>query len=523
MQDGAKLQCMLWYCAISFVFGIQASIVGPTASLLAKQTSSTEADLAPVLGMSGFCLLLGGLPSGWLMDHVPGHAVLATSLIIQTIGFILMPACPSVLLLVLCYGAVSLTFNAVNTGINCLVIWLLSPAPVQPSASSMGGAGLGSGRAPRPWWLPTLGSFLNLLSVTFGIGGLASPQIINLMTWLTGSGMNAYYVAAAMSAAAALAMLCLSSPPHPSSQAAVPPASQPEEPTEFSVGIDDTGRKLLMDTNDGSKAAAPSHVQALEQPPPIIMHSSLHDGSCGPLGDLLPDSVGLAQRARLKVVFMGAFMLLVFANMSLELGFGNWIYTYCVRQAGLDEEAGQQITSLYWLAFTLGRVPAIFMATWFPVSNILLLMMPLSVVGGVLPLVQPPSATGTASSSAALITGSSTMLVALGAAAGFPCSLSMATEYVEIDGFMNGVVSTVCGVGATVFPFVVPLLAKWYPVLGFQWLMLATLLMASIQLAGLLVMISAGKAMGPRQQRQYAASHEHSLTKPLLPSSHMDA
>jgi len=40
-------------------------------------------------------------------------------------------------------------------------------------------------------------------------------------------------------------------------------------------------------------------------------------------------------------------------------GFGNWIYTYCVRQVGLSEAAGQQITSLYWLAFTLGRLPAV--------------------------------------------------------------------------------------------------------------------------------------------------------------------
>ena len=43
----------------------------------------------------------------------------------------------------------------------------------------------------------------------------------------------------------------------------------------------------------------------------------------------------------------------------LATGFGNWIYTYCVHQAGLSEAAGQQITSLYWLAFTLGRLPAV--------------------------------------------------------------------------------------------------------------------------------------------------------------------
>ena len=46
-------------------------------------------------------------------------------------------------------------------------------------------------------------------------------------------------------------------------------------------------------------------------------------------------------------------------TLLLATGFGNWIYTYCVHQAGLSEAAGQQITSLYWLAFTLGRLPAV--------------------------------------------------------------------------------------------------------------------------------------------------------------------
>ncbi len=62
----------------------------------------------------------------------------------------------------------------------------------------------------------------------------------------------------------------------------------------------------------------------------------------------------------------------------------------------------------------------------------------------------------------------STILVAAGAAAGVPCSLSMATEYMEVDGFLNGLISMLAGIGATTFPLVVPLLAKALPSLGFQ-------------------------------------------------------
>jgi hypothetical protein len=41
------------------------------------------------------------------------------------VGFLLIPLCPSVFMLALVYGTISLTFNMVNTAINSLSIWLL--------------------------------------------------------------------------------------------------------------------------------------------------------------------------------------------------------------------------------------------------------------------------------------------------------------------------------------------------------------------------------------------------------------
>jgi MFS family permease len=142
------VQAVVW-CIVSLNFGIQASIVGPTASILAQQAHTTEDALAPgawlmlhgcavayahvvcassstlassslfcaVLGMGGLCTLLSGIPSGWLIDHVPGSVLLAVSLALQAAGFALMPACPSIAWLVLVYGSIGLTFNVVNTGV----------------------------------------------------------------------------------------------------------------------------------------------------------------------------------------------------------------------------------------------------------------------------------------------------------------------------------------------------------------------------------------------------------------------
>lgn len=45
------------------------------------------------MGVGGVGLLLGGMPSGWLLDRYPGHAVLAVVLAIQVRS--LHPACSS--------------------------------------------------------------------------------------------------------------------------------------------------------------------------------------------------------------------------------------------------------------------------------------------------------------------------------------------------------------------------------------------------------------------------------------------
>ena len=72
-----------------------------------------------MLSLSGLGMIIGGIPSGWIMDRAPGHMVLAWSHVVQAIGFLAMPYCGSVLALALVYGTISLTFNMVSR--SCMV------------------------------------------------------------------------------------------------------------------------------------------------------------------------------------------------------------------------------------------------------------------------------------------------------------------------------------------------------------------------------------------------------------------
>lgn len=97
-----------------------------------------------------------------------------------------------------------------------------------------------------------------------------------------------------------------------------------------------------------------------------------------------------------------------------------------------DDYAAEGLVSTYWLAFTLGRVAAVPLAAIASSATILLCSMPLAIVGAVWPLLHPgPQATL-----------GSAILVGLGAACGFPNTMAIAATYADLDGTVNGVIST---------------------------------------------------------------------------------
>ncbi|GFH17284.1 MFS domain-containing protein, partial [Haematococcus lacustris] len=331
------------------------SIVGPTATILAEQTHSTEADLAPMLGMGGICTLLTGLPSGWIFDFMPrqGNRLVAATLLVEAAAYTLMTLCTSVLELTVVYAVIGLVFNVVSTGLNVMVIWEFT--------------------THAPQHLPLV---LNLLSASFGLGGIIAPQLVT--------------------------------------------------------------------------------------------------GGEGPAGEHVVDA-GLRREGWVAAeerwgVLLPA-LLVLFANVSIELGYAGWVYVYARDVGGVSDYAAESLCSVYWMAFTGGRLMAAVLVTIIPCGTVLLWSMPLAVVGAAWPLLAPgPTATI-----------ASVLLVGLGASAGFPTTLGMTAECIPLDGHLNGLISTVTGLSITLLPSAIPFMAKRDPQRGFAWLMIATLAMALMQ------------------------------------------
>ena len=73
--------------AYSFVsFGLQVNLLGPTVSVLARKLGVVEADLGVIFTINGLASILGAVPSGYLVDKMPGHLVLAAALAFEVGG-----------------------------------------------------------------------------------------------------------------------------------------------------------------------------------------------------------------------------------------------------------------------------------------------------------------------------------------------------------------------------------------------------------------------------------------------------
>lgn len=185
----ARRTCTLALYFLSFMlFGCEVNVLGPTLTPLAHKLNVKSADLSPLFTALGIATVVGGIPSGWLVDRVPGHIIMPIALIIQAVGLVLMPWMPSVLALSLIYALISFSFNFVNSCVFTLTVWLVPD-----------GCG--------PW--------LNVISAAFGVGSFLVPVMAESCRYFGASPLCVYYILAALCIVCAAPFFFLSSPVNP--------------------------------------------------------------------------------------------------------------------------------------------------------------------------------------------------------------------------------------------------------------------------------------------------------------------
>lgn len=146
-----------------------------------------------------------------------------------------------------------------------------------------------------------------------------------------------------------------------------------------------------------------------------------------------------------KPLLVALLAALFFFYQGAEVGFGGWIFTYA-SAVGLSKEAASTLTSVFWSAFTAGRVLTIPLSLRVAPRRLLAADFALALAGLAVILLLPGSR-------AALFSG--VALVGLSLASVFPMAISLAGREMRLSGSVTSRLLVGASAGSMVLPWLV--------------------------------------------------------------------
>jgi MFS transporter, FHS family, Na+ dependent glucose transporter 1 len=161
-----------------------------------------------------------------------------------------------------------------------------------------------------------------------------------------------------------------------------------------------------------------------------------------------PHRVHKDQRANaaLPVVPVVLIVMLFLLYVGLELGFGNWIYTYALTLGLGTTVTAAYLTSVFWGSFTLGRLLGIWVSTQMRTQMILFMDLIGCAISAILIMLWKDSAL-------ALWLG--TFGLGISMASIFPTFMMLAGERMQITGAMTGWFLVGSGAGSMFLPWLI--------------------------------------------------------------------
>jgi MFS transporter, FHS family, Na+ dependent glucose transporter 1 len=248
---------------LSFIIlGLTTAASGPSLLKLAEHTTSGLDRISLIFVFSSLGYLIGSFLGGRAYDRLPGHKLIALTMLIIGIACALIPISRSLEVLLFAMFLTGLASGILDVGCNTLLMWMHGEKA---------------------------GPFLNGLHFFFGVGSLIAPLLLAQVLVKTGDIYWLYWT--------------------------------------FSI------------------VCAPIMVWLWFLPEPKHAVTEEKKGSSFPIVPVL------------------LIVILFLLYVGLELGFGNWIYTYALTlQLGTTITAAY-LTSAFWGSFTLGRLLGVWIST----------------------------------------------------------------------------------------------------------------------------------------------------------------
>ena len=176
------------YLGSFVVIGLSTSVVGPALSSLQRHAGVSLRAVSSIFVAQSIGYVLGTLSSGRLIDRSLGHRLYATALLVGAAAFLALPSASSLVGLWAVFAVVGMAGGAVDAAGNTFVMWSRSG---------------------------NVGSLMSALHLSFGVGALLCPILIDRSQVWRGDISVACWVIATLATTTAVFVLTRTAPVHP--------------------------------------------------------------------------------------------------------------------------------------------------------------------------------------------------------------------------------------------------------------------------------------------------------------------
>ncbi len=162
----AKISKTSAYYAAFIALGLMTAVLGPTLPNLAENTGSLLSEISFLFVARSLGYLMGSLFLGRLYDHIPGHYVGISVLLVVAVMLFVVPLISLLWLLTAILFVLGLAEGTLDLGGNVMLVWVHGKK---------------------------VGPYMNGLHFFFGVGAFLSPIIVAQAILLTGSITWAYW------------------------------------------------------------------------------------------------------------------------------------------------------------------------------------------------------------------------------------------------------------------------------------------------------------------------------------------
>jgi MFS transporter, FHS family, Na+ dependent glucose transporter 1 len=172
---------------LSFIImGLASAAEGPSLPTLAKHTSSPLEQIGLIFVFGSLGYLLGSFIGGRAYDHIPGHRLIAFSMLVILSAAVIFPLASTLWLLLLAALIMGLGKGALDVGCNTLLQWVHGEK---------------------------VGPFMNGLHFSFGVGAFLSPILLAQIISITHEIYWVFWTIALLSLPLAIWFWFLPEPP----------------------------------------------------------------------------------------------------------------------------------------------------------------------------------------------------------------------------------------------------------------------------------------------------------------------